>query len=94
MKYQTKTPRTKYRDVTIDNVKTCKRFEGASQNEGVEKQESKLFLTEKELRAFPKYEHASEEEVQNAILTFHKLALICYQVFCIEEKTAEMPKAA
>lgn len=80
--------------MTTDDVKACKGYEGTSQNEGVEKQESKLFLTEKELRAFPKYEHASEGEVQNAILTFHKLALICYQVFCIEEKTAEMPKAA
>lgn len=64
------------------------------QNEKVEKQESKLFLTEKELRAFPKYKNASAEEVQNAILTFHKLALICYQAFCKEEKAAEIQKAA
>jgi hypothetical protein len=64
------------------------------QNEKVEKQESKLFLTEKELRAFPKYKHASDEEVQNAILTFHKLALICYEAFCKEEKAAEIQKAA
>jgi hypothetical protein len=64
------------------------------QNEKVEKQESKLFLTEEELRAFPKYKHASDEEVQNAILTFHKLALICYQAFCREEKATEMQKAA
>lgn len=64
------------------------------QNEKVEKQESKLFLTEKELRAFPKYKNASDEEVQNAILTFHKLALICYQVFCKEENEKETLKAA
>lgn len=64
------------------------------QNEKVEKQESKLFLTEKELRSYPKYKNASDEEVQNAILTFHKLALICYQAFCKEEKAQEMSKAA
>lgn len=59
------------------------------QNEKVEKQESKLYLTEKELRAFPKYNHASDEEVQTAILTFHNLALICYQAFCEEEKASQ-----
>lgn len=64
------------------------------QNEKVENQESRLFLTEKELRVFPKYKHASDEEVQNAILTFHKLALICYQAFCREEQPMEMQKAA
>ena len=64
------------------------------QNERVEKQESKLFLTEKELRSYPKYKNASDEEVQQAIITFHKLALICYQAFSKEEKAQEMPKAA
>ena len=64
------------------------------QNEKVEKQEAKLFLTEKELRACPKYRDASEEEGQNAILTFHKLALICYKAFCNEEQSKELPKAA
>ncbi|GAA4733322.1 hypothetical protein [Flavisolibacter ginsenosidimutans] len=59
------------------------------QNEKVEKQEVKLFLTEKELRSYPKYKYASDEEVQNAILTFHKLALACYQAFCKEEKASE-----
>lgn len=64
------------------------------QNEKVEKQEAKLFLTEKELRAFPKYKHASDEEVQNAIVTFHKLALICYQAFCKEEQALEHKNVA
>jgi ATP-dependent exoDNAse (exonuclease V) beta subunit len=68
--------------------------EWLQQNEKVEKQESKLFLTEKELRAFPKYKNASDEEVQNAILTFHKLALICYHAFCKEENSIDLPKAA
>lgn len=63
-------------------------------NEKVEKQESKLFLTEKELRNYPKYKNATDEEVQNAILTFHKLALICYQAFCKEEKAQERSEAA
>jgi hypothetical protein len=64
------------------------------QNEKVEKQESKLFLTEKEIRSFPKYANATDEEVQAAILTFHKLALICYELFCKEEKDREALKAA
>lgn len=64
------------------------------QNEKVEKQESKLFLTEKELRLFLKYKNATDEEVQNAILTFHKLALICYQAFCNQEREQEVSKAA
>lgn len=64
------------------------------QNEKVEKQEAKLFLTEKELRSYPKYKDASDEEVQKAILTFHKLALICYKAFCNEEGKGELPKAA
>lgn len=63
-------------------------------NEKVEKQESKLFLTDKELRAYSKYKNATDEEVKNAILTFHKLALICYQAFCKEEKAQEGSKAA
>lgn len=64
------------------------------QNEKVEKQEAKLFLTEKELRAYPQYKDASDEEVQNAIQTFHKLALICYKAFCNEERNGKLPKAA
>ena len=64
------------------------------QNEKVEKQESKLFLTEKELRSFPKYANVSNEEIQAAILTFHKLALICYELFCKEQKVDEVLKAA
>lgn len=64
------------------------------QNEKIEKQESKLFLTEKEIRSFPKYANATDEDVQAAILTFHKLALICYEMFCREEKSQEVQKVA
>lgn len=64
------------------------------QNEKVEKQEAKLFLTEKELRAYPKYKDALDEEVQNAIQTFHKLALICYKAFCNEEQNGKLSNAA
>jgi hypothetical protein len=64
------------------------------QNEKVEKHESKLFLTEKEIRSFPKYANATDEEVQVAILTFHKLALICYEMFCREEKSQVVQKVA
>ena len=63
-------------------------------NENGEKQEPKLFLIEKEIRSFPKYANASDEEVQAAILIFHKLALICYEMFCKEEKEQELLKAA
>jgi len=68
--------------------------EWLQQNEKVEKQEAKLFLTEKESRAFPKYKNATDEEVQNAIQTFHKLALICYKAFCEEERNGKLSKAA
>ena len=62
-------------------------------NEAVEMQESKLFLTEKQVRSFPKYKNASDEEVQNVILTLHNLALISYQAFCKEEQE-NLSKAA
>jgi hypothetical protein len=74
--------------------KTVDLQEWLQQNKKVEKQESKLFLTEKEIRSFPKYANASDEEVQAAILTFHKLALLCYEMFCKEEKDGEALKAA
>lgn len=64
------------------------------QNEKVEKQESKLFLTEKEIRSFPKYANATDDEIQAAILTFHKLALICYEMFCREEMGQVVQKVA
>lgn len=64
------------------------------QNEKIDKQESKLFLTEKELRNFPKYKNATDEEIKSAILIFHNLALICYQAFCKEEKDNELRKVA
>lgn len=43
----------------------------------VEENEQKLFLTPNELRSFPKYANASDEEVWDAINTFHRLALVC-----------------
>ena len=63
------------------------------QNEAQEKHEAKLFLTEKEVRSFPKFRHASDEEVQNIISTLHHLALISYQLFCKEEQQ-NLTKAA
>ena len=58
-------------------------------NEKVEREEQKLFLTGAEVRSFPKYKNATDEEVQNIINTLHNLALICYQAFCKEEKANE-----
>jgi hypothetical protein len=63
------------------------------ENEANKKKETKLFLTEAEVRSFPKFKNASEEQVQNIIATLHNLALISYQVFCKEEN-AEFSKAA
>jgi|GEM_PF-3543578 len=54
-------------------------------DELTEKEETKLFLTPKEVRSFPKYANASDEEVWNAITTLHNLALICYEAFVKEE---------
>lgn len=58
-------------------------------NELVDKTEQKLFLTPAELRRYPKYKDASDEEVWNAINTFHTLALVCYDAFVKEETTRE-----
>jgi len=63
------------------------------ENESNKKKETKLFLTEAEVRSIPKFKNASEEEVQNIITTLHNLALISYQVFCKEEKE-ELQKVA
>ena len=56
-----------------------------SANDLSEDEEQKLFLTPKELRSFPKYANASDEEVWDAINTFHRLALISYEAFVKEE---------
>lgn len=58
-------------------------------NEKVEKEEKKLFLTEKEVRSYRKYKNATYDEVQNVINTLHTLALVCYEAFCKEEKAKE-----
>lgn len=63
------------------------------ENEANQKKETKLFLTEAEVRSFPKFKNASDEQVQNIITTLHNLALVSYQVFCKEEK-GEVSKAA
>ena len=63
------------------------------QNEAQETQEAKLFLTEKEVRSFPKFQNAPDEEVQNIISTLHHLSLISYQLFCKEEQQ-NLTKAA
>lgn len=58
-------------------------------NERVDKTEQKLFLTPTELRKYPKYKDASDEEIWNAINTFHSLALVCYDAFVREEAREE-----
>lgn len=67
--------------------------EWLNQNEANKKKESKLFLTEAEVRSFPKFKNASDEQVQNIINTLHDLALISYQIFCKEENR-DLQKAA
>lgn len=67
--------------------------EWLDQNEANKKKESKLFLTEAEVRSIPKFKNASDEQVQNIINTLHELALISYQVFC-KEDNGQLPKAA
>jgi hypothetical protein len=51
-----------------------------------EEKEKKLFLTAEEVRSFPKYANASNEEVWSAINTLHNLALVSYEAFVKEEK--------
>lgn len=62
-----------------------------SANDLSEDEEHKLFLTPKEMGSYPKYANASDEEVWNAINTFHRLALICYEAFVKEENKQMSP---
>lgn len=45
-------------------------------------QAPEFFLSEEEVRSFPKYANASPEEIQEVIHTLHELALISYELFC------------
>jgi hypothetical protein len=56
-----------------------------SANDLSQDEEQKLFLTAEEMRSFPKYANASDDEVWDAINTFHSLAIICYDAFVKEE---------
>ncbi len=38
-----------------------------------------LFLTEKQVRSFPLFENATDDEVQNIISSLHVLSLITYE---------------
>lgn len=46
--------------------------------------EKALFLTEKQVRAYPQFRDVSEEEIINIINTLHQLALISYEVVTAE----------
>lgn len=46
--------------------------------------EKALFLTEKQVRAYPQFRDAPEEEIINIINTLHQLALITYEVITAE----------
>jgi len=46
--------------------------------------EKALFLTEKQVRAYPQFRDAPEEEIINIINTLHQLALITYEVVSAE----------
>jgi predicted ATP-grasp superfamily ATP-dependent carboligase len=48
--------------------------------------DERLFLTEEEVRSFPQFANASEEEVENIIDTLHDLALITYELFCKRQR--------
>lgn len=75
-------------------AKHCSKKRQLSSKEDDLPGEEVLFLTEAEIRAYPKYKNATDEVVQNAIYTLHKLALVCFDAFCREEKAAEMAKNA
>ncbi|MFT3949059.1 MAG: hypothetical protein QM763_18995 [Agriterribacter sp.] len=55
----------------------------------------RLFLTEEQVRSFPQFKEASDENVQNIISTLHDLALASYELFCREpNKDNELNRAA
>lgn len=62
-----------------------------SANDLSEDEEQKLFLTPEELRTYSKYANASDDEVWEAINTFHRLAIICYEAFVKEENKQALP---
>ena len=46
--------------------------------------EKALFLTEKQVRAYPQFRDAPEEEIVNIINSLHQLALIIYDLVSAE----------
>jgi len=46
--------------------------------------ENALFLTEKQVRAYPQFRDATEEEIINIINSLHQLALITYDLVSAE----------
>jgi hypothetical protein len=46
--------------------------------------DKKLYLTEEQVRFFPKFKDATPEEIENIIGTLHDLALISYELYCRE----------
>jgi hypothetical protein len=56
--------------------------------------DKRLFLTEEEVRAFPQFQDATAEEIENIINTLHALALITYEIFCKENCNEEIARAA
>ncbi len=46
--------------------------------------EKALFLTEKQVRAYPQFRDAPEEEIINIINSLHQLALIAYDLVSAE----------
>ena len=46
--------------------------------------EKRLFLSEKQIRSFPGFENAPDDEVINIINTLHQLSLITYELITTE----------
>ena len=53
-----------------------------------------LFLTEKQVRSFPGFENATDDEVQNIISSLHILSLLTYEIVTGELNQQMLEKEA
>lgn len=52
-----------------------------SRSDATPQKETRLFLTESEVRSYARFKHASPEEVKHIITSLHGLALVAYAAF-------------
>lgn len=65
------------------------------ENKHDSKKTDRLFLTQEQIKAYPQFKNAADEEVVNIINTLHQFALIAYELISKEiNEKADMAIAA